>query len=167
MAYLPDLRVEIDGRSNPSIWTNPTDLEWRRIDRTNGVREYHGRKIGAPNIWTPPEPSELTLVLANINGFLDPTFSGSPYNSLLTRRRQLRVVYAPNVLSSTESTFAQGWTARSGATLVQTAEGAALDWSGANGGSALVDLVARRAAVPGKSYTATINFRAASGNPGG
>ncbi len=164
--FLPDLRVEIDGRATPNIWTNPAPAEWRRIDRTNGVREYHGRKIGAENIWTRPVPSELTLTLANGNGYLDPTFTGSPYNGLLTRRRQLRVVYAPNLLADSVRAFLTGWSPRAGASIVDDEGGRAIAWGGANGGSALVDLVSRVPVVAGQSITATVYYRAKAGNPG-
>ena len=90
-----DMSIEIDSRANPSIWTNPTESEWTRIDVTNQMRKLAIRRKGARKPWTRPQPSELVLTLGNLNGYLDPSFATGPYVNLLTRRRQLRCVYTP------------------------------------------------------------------------
>lgn len=89
---LPDLDVEIDGRGTPHAWTEPSS--WVRINGENGIRSLNIVR-GQEETYGPVQPGELLLVLSNNNGFLDPTFSVSPFAGLLTVGRQLRLVHVP------------------------------------------------------------------------
>ncbi len=90
MTTLPSLRVEIDASTNPTAWGTPA--AWTRIDGTNGVQSFRLTR-GQQDTYGPVEPGELVLTLSNSNGFLDPSYSASPYADLLTTGRQLRLVH--------------------------------------------------------------------------
>ncbi len=85
----PKLLVEAGFGFTPFV--QPGDLDWTLLSETgNGVRRL-SRRAGRRARYLPTPPTDLTLVLDNRNGKLDPANPNSPYSPNVKRDAQLRV----------------------------------------------------------------------------